>query len=301
LRKNVASQHIAFALVKASDGTALVGASPSGYISKDGAAQGALAGAFTGLGNGQYDYAPTQAETNCNEMGLLFIAATAVPVGMSIYTTAADPSDTVRLGLTALPAAAANGAGGLPISAAGGLALDTKLANTDQITVARMGALTDWIDAGRLDLLLDAIKAKTDLALLNTIWTDAKAAFLDVLISSRLAAAGYIAPDNTGIGQINARLPADPADESVVLAAIGTRAAPGDAMTLSAAAVSAIWAEVVEGTLSAAAFLRIILAALAGITTDDGKEFYDKVGSKKRIDGTMVGKDRTVVVLDGTP
>jgi hypothetical protein len=32
----------------------------------------------------------------------------------------------------------------------------------DEITAARMGALTDWINGGRLDLLLDAIKVVTD-------------------------------------------------------------------------------------------------------------------------------------------
>lgn len=56
-----------------------------------------------------------------------------------------------------LPNAAPDAAGGLPISDAGGLDLDAKLANTNEITAARMGALTDWIDGGRLDLLLDAL------------------------------------------------------------------------------------------------------------------------------------------------
>jgi len=42
------------------------------------------------------------------------------------------------------------------------LDLDVKLANTNEVTAARMGALTDWINGERLDLLLDAIKAKTD-------------------------------------------------------------------------------------------------------------------------------------------
>lgn len=63
---------------------------------------------------------------------------------------------------TALPAAAADAAGGVPISDAGALDIDAKLANTNEITVARMGVLTDWIDAGRLDTLLDLIKTKTD-------------------------------------------------------------------------------------------------------------------------------------------
>lgn len=65
-------------------------------------------------------------------------------------------SATRGLSGTALPAAAADAAGGLPVSDAGGLDLDAKLANTNEVTTARMGALTDWIDGGRLDLILDA-------------------------------------------------------------------------------------------------------------------------------------------------
>lgn len=71
-------------------------------------------------------------------------------------------SATRGLGGTALPDAAADASGGLPVSDAGGLDLDTQLAETNEITAVRMGALTDWIDGGRLDLLLDAIKAVTD-------------------------------------------------------------------------------------------------------------------------------------------
>lgn len=70
---------------------------------------------------------------------------------------AVDLDDSVRAGLTALPNAVADAAGGLAISDAGGLDLDAKLANTNEVTAARMGALTDWINGGRLDLLLDAI------------------------------------------------------------------------------------------------------------------------------------------------
>jgi len=60
---------------------------------------------------------------------------------------------------TAVPAAAADAAGGIPISDAGGLDLDTQLANTHEVTAARMGVLTDWINGGRLDLILDIIAA----------------------------------------------------------------------------------------------------------------------------------------------
>jgi hypothetical protein len=67
--------------------------------------------------------------------------------------------DGVRGGMTALPNAAADDVGGLPISDAGGLDLDTQLAETNEITAARMGALTDWLEAGRLDAILDIIAA----------------------------------------------------------------------------------------------------------------------------------------------
>jgi hypothetical protein len=37
-----------------------------------------------------------------------------------------------------------------------------RAANLDEVTAARMATLTDWINDGRLDVLLDAIKAKSD-------------------------------------------------------------------------------------------------------------------------------------------
>jgi hypothetical protein len=70
-------------------------------------------------------------------------------------------STTRGLSGTALPNAAADAPGGLPISDAGGLDLDAKLANTNEVTAARMGALTDWINGGRLDLIIDDILADT--------------------------------------------------------------------------------------------------------------------------------------------
>lgn len=84
------------------------------------------------------------------------------PVPVEIQLVNYNPEDGVRMGLTALPNAAADAAGGLPISDAGGLDIDAKLAHTEEVTAARMGALTDWIDGGRLDLLIDAMKATTD-------------------------------------------------------------------------------------------------------------------------------------------
>lgn len=79
----------------------------------------------------------------------------------NLEAACANYSATRGLTGTALPAAAADAAGGIPISDAGGLDLDAKLANTNEVTAARMGALTDWINGGRLDLILDDILLDT--------------------------------------------------------------------------------------------------------------------------------------------
>jgi len=60
-------------------------------------------------------------------------------------------------GMTALPAAAADAAGGLPISDAGGLDLDALNTAAVRLTAARAQVLDDWINDGRLDAILDII------------------------------------------------------------------------------------------------------------------------------------------------
>ena len=69
---------------------------------------------------------------------------------------------------------------------------------------------------------------------------------------------------------------------------------------LSSVTPAEIWQYIIEGTLTAEQVQRIILSAVAGITTDDGQEFWDLAQIKKRIDGTVVSQNRTTVVLDGT-
>lgn len=116
-RKNTSGQYLYFGLVAASTGSALTGATVTAVRSIDGAAQGAATGTVSEPGNGQYQLAMSQADTNGNNIGFLFTASTAVPVSISIVTTAANPTDSVRFGLTALPNAAAGATGGLPLSA----------------------------------------------------------------------------------------------------------------------------------------------------------------------------------------
>lgn len=122
-----------------------------------------LDGGFLHISDGEYRFDIPDAAfvTGANHVDVGGTVTGMVVIGGRTRLVDYNPEDTVRLGLTALPNAAADAAGGLPISDAGGLALDTQLANTNEITAARMGALTDWINGGRLDLLVDAILADT--------------------------------------------------------------------------------------------------------------------------------------------
>lgn len=111
------------------------------------------------------------------------------------------------------------------------------------VTEARMGALTDWINGGRLDLILDAIAVDvagldgaamrgTDGAALASAWTATRAGYIDLIntyldaaISSRLASAGYTAPDNTNIGNIITAINHATYGLNALLTAINTRLA----------------------------------------------------------------------------
>ncbi len=76
-------------------------------------------------------------------------AATMAPCVLEIELTAVDNQDTVRYGMTALPNAAANAAGGLPISAAGALDMDDIAADVDAIETT-IGAAGVGLTAVRL-------------------------------------------------------------------------------------------------------------------------------------------------------
>src|SRR3990167_8151213 len=77
---------------------------------------------------------------------ILVVSGTGLdPAVEEIELVAYDPQDAVRLGLTALPNAAADAAGGLPISDAGGLDLDLRL---DAAITSRIAATDYYLRRG---------------------------------------------------------------------------------------------------------------------------------------------------------
>lgn len=85
-----------------------------------------------------------------------------------------------------------------------------------------IGVVTGAI-AGLNNLSTAQVNSEVDTALADVGLTQTVTGRIDAAISSRLATAGYTAPDNASIGLIKARtdnLPSDPADQSAVEAAI---------------------------------------------------------------------------------
>lgn len=143
MRKNVASQNIAFQMNSTTDGSPVTSGTPTVYYTIDAGAQGTGAGASVHEGNGQWSYAPAQAETNGAHVAFTMALASAISQTVNVWPVAYDPGDAVRLGVTALPNAAADAAGGLPISDAGGLDLDGVLSGNVPQTADHTAALAD--------------------------------------------------------------------------------------------------------------------------------------------------------------
>lgn len=116
LRKQSSTTYpLFFLMVDSTDHvTGKTGLSPTVTISKNGASFASPSGAITEVGNGLYKIAGNA--TDSNTVGELWIHATgtgADPTDTSYTVVAYDPFDSVRLGLTSLPNAAAEAAGGL--------------------------------------------------------------------------------------------------------------------------------------------------------------------------------------------
>lgn len=119
IQQSTAVIPIRFRLVTALDNlTALLGATPTVTISKNGGAFAAPSGAVSEIGNGFYKLAPNA--TDSNTLGPIDLKATATLANPTYLVDVAqivayNPWDSVRLGLTALPNAAAGANTGLPV------------------------------------------------------------------------------------------------------------------------------------------------------------------------------------------
>lgn len=293
--------------------------------------------------------------TGVNSVVVMLKGATNMaPVVLEVQLVSYDPNDAVRLGITALPNAAADAAGGLPISDAGALDLDAQI-KTDiddliiRLTAARAGYLdklnvsgalahsdaastykadvsalaleatltaikgAGWSDQTlvAIDILIDAIKAKTDLI---------PATPAEVGSAMTLTAAYDKAKDDvltplaTVDGIVDAikaktdNIPASPAPANEYDVRMTAIQADLDNTSQYKADVSgipeAVMLSIVEGVITLRDSLKLANAALAGKASGGGSGtviFRDLADTLDRIIATVdEDNNRTVITRDLT-
>jgi len=150
-------------------------------------------GGFLEVGHGLYrlDIPDAAFATGASTVSIQGTVTGMIVLPQTIQLVDFDPEDSVRLGLTALPNAAADAAGGLPISDAGGLNLDAMNTNINDIETDTNELQADWVNGGRLDLLLDAIPTTamrgTDSAALASVCTETRLSELDAATGGKMA------------------------------------------------------------------------------------------------------------------
>lgn len=105
-------------MVSTTDGTAVTAGSPTVYYTIDAGTQGTGTGTITHEGNGQWSYAVQQAECNGDHVAFTMALSGAVSVCINVYPVSVDPTDAVRMGITALPNTAFSGTGGFVMTEA---------------------------------------------------------------------------------------------------------------------------------------------------------------------------------------
>lgn len=137
-QQSTTSYPILFLMVDSVDHvTGKTGLTPAVTLSKSGASFAPAAGAVSEVGGGWYALAGNAADRNT--LGALAFQATAAGADQANYLYEVvpwDPFDGVRMGLTALPNAAANAANGLPTNGTGSGQISL---TTGYVTVAAAG------------------------------------------------------------------------------------------------------------------------------------------------------------------
>lgn len=174
-------------------------------------------GKWAEIGNGYYFYHyPNACWDTYGETGFSFRASGAIDAAPKYRVVAMDSEDAIRAGLTALPNAAADAPGGLPISDAGGLDLDARLdvsigsrmasfslpanfadlaitSSTGRVTVGTNADKTGYnLAADQSGVTIGTVTTNTDMrgtdgAALASVWTPTRGGYVDNLSAGAVA------------------------------------------------------------------------------------------------------------------
>jgi hypothetical protein len=302
-----AERRVYIHLVDATDGitaeTGEGGGQPQ--LSTNGAAFGNTSATLTAIGNGAYYVELTQSEVNFTGFGLVrFKSANTAEAQVIFRTTGLDLDDTVRAGLTALPNAAAEAAGGLYTRGTGagqinqpanGL-IDVNVENWNTTAVPAehtagypIVTIKDGTGTGEIDTTSGKVSIATGGILAASFAAGAidAAAIANGAIDAATFAAGAIDAAAIANGAIDA---ATFAAGAIDAAAIATGAIDADA--LASDAVTEI-RSLVSGTADSGSTTTMVDAARTEADTDYWKGCWILFTS-----GTVVNQVRLITAFD---
>jgi hypothetical protein len=254
--------------------------------------------------------------TGVDEVVVMLKGATNMePVLLEIQLVSFDPNNSVRLGLTALPNAAAEAAGGLftrgtgagQINQDANGRIDTNIAaiSTDATAADNLESYTDGTTPAPVNV--------TQFGGSNGTFSGGRPEVNTTHFSgtANSATAGVphvdviqwrgVQPNNVSSGRVDATIGAMQADTLTATAiAADAITAAKVASDVSAEIAAALKALVVEtnGSVTFGQAMSVMLAICAGVTSNGGNTFKDPSGTTTRVTGTTDGSNnRTAVAL----
>ena len=243
LRRNIASQRVGVVALDTAGAAVTTGVTLR--VGKDGTFANS-AGTLAHKESGFWEYLPTQEETDAVHVVFLYTVPGGFPVAEKYITTQLNPHDGVRGGMTALP--------NVNAGAAGGLAVDTDANGAVRVV--------DGTGPREIDIANGVVSANV------TFWQGIS----QVAVNGKPNVHGSELASNTITATAIA---ADALDDK------GNWNIGKTGYALSAAGVTAIWTEAIEGVVTAANLLKRISASAAG-----------------KLSGYLPGQASTIVIRD---
>jgi hypothetical protein len=275
-------------------------------------------GGFLHIGNGYYRLDLPDAACASGVTGVLVHGTVTgmVVIGCYIQLVAFDPFDTVRLGLTAMPNAAAEASGGLYTRGSGAGQINQQANGRIDVNVHAISE--DTTAADNCELMFDGTgyaggtaKLGVDVVSISGDTTAADNAELmfdgtgyaggTTKLDTNLVTWRGTQPNTLTSGRVESLVGAMATDvvtaTAIAADAIGASELAAGAASEIAAAVMASVAEA-QGSYTVQQILSIVLAVLAGETTDGGNTLQTPNGAATRVAATVNGSnERTAMTL----
>lgn len=237
-------------------------------------------GGFLHISDGEYrlDVPDAAFATGAQHVDIGGTVTGMIVIGGRVRLVDYDPEDTVRLGLTSLPNAAAAATGGLYVRGTGAGAINQDANGRIDVNIAAIS--TDTTSADNLELYTDGT-------------TPAPVNLTQWIGTAPLALTSQMVQTSVAAMQTDTVTAAAVAANSIDASALAT-----DAVSEITAAIKALVIES-NASITLGQAMSVMLSALAGVTASGGGVLKDPSGTTTRITATIDGSNnRTAMTLN---